>query len=390
MMQLPVYLDHAATTPVAPAVLEAMLPYFSERYGNPSALYSLGMAAHEAVEAAREVVAEALHASPEEIVFTSGGTESNNAAVRGVAVNSARGRHLLTTPIEHSAILEPFATLARQSFDVEYLPVDAEGHVDPDTVARRIRPDTALVSVMAANNEIGTIEPIAAIGAICRAQQVPFHTDAVQAFGKLPLDVKAMQIDLLSLSAHKIYGPKGIGALYVRRGTPWSRFQEGGEQEQGRRGGTLNVPGIVGLGKATELACAQMETEAARLTVLREQFFRHLQAHLPGVHIMGSRTERLPNNIHLCVEGVEGEPLLLALDMAGICASAGSACSAGSTEPSHVLLAIGVSRELARGALRLSLGRETTEVALDYTLQTLARIVHDLRALASSGTTARQ
>ncbi|HLV79549.1 MAG TPA: cysteine desulfurase family protein [Chthonomonadaceae bacterium] len=383
-MEFPVYLDHAATTPVAPEVLEAMQPYFSEIYGNPSSLYSLGQAAREAVETARENVARVLCVSPEEIVFTSGGTESDNAALRGAAeANRAKGRHLLTTPIEHSAVLEPLASLARQGFEIESLPVDSEGVVDPQEVARRLRPDTTLVTVMAANNEIGTVEPIGEIGALCRARGVLFHTDAVQAFGKLPLDARALQVDLLSLSAHKIYGPKGIGALYVRRGIAWTRFQEGGDQEKGRRGGTLNVPGIVGLGKAAGIAAEAMESESARLSALRDGFFARLEAEIPGTRIIGNRTQRLPNNIHFCVEGVEGEPMLLALDAAGICASAGSACSAGSTEPSHVLLALGLTRELARGALRLTLGRQTKAEALDYTLQTLAATVRDLRALGA-------
>jgi cysteine desulfurase len=381
-MEFPIYLDHAATTPVDPAVVEAMLPYFTEVYGNPATLYSLGMAARDAVEQAREIVAETLNASPEEIVFTSGGTESDNAALRGVAeADSARGRHLLTTPIEHHAVLEPLEMLARQGLEVETLPEEAEGCVDTDEVARRIRPDTRLVSVMHANNEIGTIEPIAEIGALCRERGACFHTDAVQTFGKLPLDVRAMRIDLLSLSAHKLYGPKGVGALYVRRGTPLARFHAGGEQEKGRRGGTLNVPGIVGLGKATERARERLQTEALRLSSLRDRFLARLAAALPGVHILGSRTERLPNNIHFCVEGVEGEPLLLALDAAGICAAAGSACTSGSTAPSHVLIALGVPEARARGALRLSLGQGTTWEALDYTLETLCGIVGDLRAL---------
>ncbi|HZO91786.1 MAG TPA: cysteine desulfurase family protein [Chthonomonadaceae bacterium] len=385
-IEFPIYLDHAATTPVAPEVLEAMLPYFSEYYGNPATLYSLGMAAREAVENAREIVAETLNASPEEIVFTSGGTESDNMALRGVAeANSARGRHILTTPIEHHAVLEPLELLARQGFEVEFLPLDAEGRVAPAEVARRIRPDTLLVSVMHANNEIGTVEPIAEIGAICRERSVLFHTDAVQTFGKLPLDVRAMRIDLLSLSAHKLYGPKGVGALYVRRGTPLARFQAGGEQEKGRRGGTLNVPGIVGLGKATERARAEMDSEAQRLSALRDRFLERLRTAIPGVHISGSRTERLPNNLHFCVEGVEGEPMLLALDAAGICAAAGSACTTGSPAPSHVLLALGMPEELARGALRLTLGRATTEEALDYTLETLRALVADLRGLAGFG-----
>ncbi|HZP81282.1 MAG TPA: cysteine desulfurase family protein [Chthonomonadaceae bacterium] len=382
-IEFPIYLDHAATTPVAPAVLEAMLPYFTAHYGNPATLYSLGMEAREAVEQAREIVAETLNAAPEEIVFTSGGTESDNAAIRGVAeLHRESGGHFLTTPIEHHAVLEPFETLARQGFEVEYLPVDADGRVDPDEVARRIRPETLLVSVMHANNEIGTVQPVVEIGELCRERRVLFHTDAVQTFGKLPLDVRAMRVDLLSLSAHKLYGPKGIGALYIRRGTRLARFHAGGEQEKGRRGGTLNVPGIVGLGKATELARETQAEEAERLSTLRDRFFAQLPDALPEATITGSRTERLPNNIHLCVEGVEGEPMLLALDAAGICASAGSACTTGSTAPSHVLLALGVPTERARGALRLTLGASTTAESLDYTLETLGRIVADLRRLA--------
>jgi cysteine desulfurase len=381
-MKLPIYLDHAATTPIAPAALEAMLPYFSERFGNPASLYSVGMAAREGVDTARETLADALNASPDEIVFTSGGTESDNAAIRGVVeANRARGRHLLTAPTEHHAVLEPLETLAHQGCELELLPVDATGRVDPDEVARRLRPDTVFVSVMHANNEIGTVQPIAEIGALCRARGICFHTDAVQAFGKLPIDVRAMKIDLLSISGHKLYGPKGSGALYIRRGTTLARFQEGGEQEKGRRGGTLNVPGIVGLGKATELAIQEMAAEAERLTALRDRFFAQLEVRIPGVRICGHRTERLPNHVHFCVEGVEGESVLLSLDTAGVCASAGSACTAGSTEPSHVLTAIGVPRNLARGALRLTLGHSTTTEALDYTLEHLTRIVADLRHL---------
>jgi cysteine desulfurase len=385
VLELPIYLDHAATTPVDPAVLEAMLPYFTEFYGNPATLYSVGMAAREAVEQAREVVAETLNATPEEIVFTSGGTESDNAALRGVAeANSSRGRHLLATPIEHHAVLEPLETLARQGYEVEFLPVDGEGRVAPADIARLIRPATLLVSVMHANNEIGTIQPVEEIGAICRERGVRFHTDAVQTFGKLPIDVRAMRIDLLSLSAHKLYGPKGVGALYVRRGTPLARFHAGGEQEKGRRGGTLNVPGIVALGKATELARQRQEDEARRLSALRDRFFDHLLAAQPGVRICGSRTDRLPDNIHFCVEGMEGEPILLALDAAGICAAAGSACTSGSTAPSHVLRAIGIPEALSRGALRLTPGQATTWEAMEYTLETLCNIVGNLRGLAGT------
>ena len=381
-MQLPVYLDHAATTPVLPAVLEAMMPYFTDFYGNPSAIHQVGMAAREGVEIARETVAELLNASPEEIIFTSGGTESNNTAIFGVARASvSRGRHLLTTRIEHHAVLEPFETLAREGFEVEYVPVDKEGRVSLADVASRLRSDTTLVSIMAANNEIGTVQPIAEIGMLCRAHGIRFHTDAVQAFGRLPLDVRAMQIDLLSLAAHKFYGPKGVGALYVRRGTPLQRFQEGGAQEKGRRGGTLNVPGIVGLATAANLAHQDMDPERARLSVLRDDFMAALTQSISGIHRMGNWQHRLPHNIHFCVEGVEGEPLLLALDARGICGSAGSACSSGSTEPSHVLKAIGVDRNLGRGALRLTMGRSTTSEALDYTLATLIEVIRDLRAL---------
>jgi cysteine desulfurase len=381
-MELPIYLDHAATTPVHPAVLEAMLPYFTECYGNPSALHAVGMSAREGVDTARCCVAATLNASPDEIVFTSGGTEADNTAIFGVAQALAeRGRHILTTPIEHHAVLEPLETLHDQGYEVEYLPVDGTGRVDPDEVGRRLRTDTVLVTVMHANNEIGTVQSIAEIGALCRKAGVIFHTDAVQTFGRLPIDVRAMRIDLLSVSGHKLYGPKGIGMLYVRRGTPLKRFQQGGEQERGRRAGTLNVPGIVGLGKAAEIACAHLGSEAHRLSALRDDFIARIEATIPGVQIIGHRSARLPNNIHFCVTGVDGEPLLLALDAAGICASAGSACSAGSTEPSHVLRALGIDRDLARGALRLTLGRTTTAETLDYTFETLYGAVRDLRKL---------
>ncbi|MCS6775787.1 MAG: cysteine desulfurase family protein [Chloroherpetonaceae bacterium] len=381
-MEFPIYLDHAATTPTHPAVVEAMLPYFTDCYGNPATLYSVGAMAQDAVESARERVAAALNAFPEEILFTSGGTESDNAAIRGIALaHSDRGRHLLTTPIEHHAVLEPMETLARCGFSVELLPVDSEGRVDPDDVARRIRPDTILVSVMHANNEIGTVQPIAEIGTLCRERGVLFHTDAVQTAGKLPIDVRALQVDLLSLTAHKFYGPKGVGALYIRRGVRWTRFQDGGGQERGRRGGTLNVPGIVGMGAAIELALQDREAECQRLRALRDYLIQRLMDAIPDVHLCGSREHRLPHNVHVCVDGVEGEPLLLALDAAGICVSAGSACSSGSTEPSHVLRAIGVPRDRARGALRMTLGRSTTQEALDYTVDTLAAVVRDLRRL---------
>ena len=383
-MELPVYLDHSATTPVAPEVLEEMLPYFTERFGNASALYSVGMAARDGVENAREIVAAALNASPDEIVFTSGGTEADNMALRGAAEANPQRCHLLTTPIEHHAVLEPLERLQHNGYELEILPVNGDGVVDFAATAQMLRSDTLLLSVMHANNEIGTVQDIASLGALCRAHGVLFHTDAVQSFGKLPIDVRKMQIDLLSLSGHKLHAPKGIGALYVRRGTPLARFMEGGAQERGRRGGTLNVPGIVGLGRATALAQEHMAAEAERLAGLRDWFFERLTATIPGVRICGSRTHRMPNNIHFCLEGVQGEPVLLALDAAGICASAGSACSAGSTEPSHVLKAICVPREQARGALRLTMGTSTDQATLEYVLETLARATAELRQLAGS------
>ncbi len=383
-MELPVYLDHSATTPVAPEVLEEMLPYFTERFGNASALYSVGMAARDGVENAREILADALHASPEEIVFTSGGTEADNMALRGAAEANPQRRHLLTTPIEHHAVLEPLERLQHSGYDLEMLPVNGDGRVDFAAAAQLLRSDTLLMSVMHANNEIGTVQDIGAFGALCRAHGVLFHTDAVQSFGKLPIDVRSMQIDLLSLSGHKLHAPKGVGALYVRRGAPLARFMEGGGQERGRRGGTLNVPGIVGLGRAVALAHEHMAAEAERLAGLRDWFFERLTALLPDVRICGSRTHRMPNNIHFCLQGVQGEPVLLALDAAGICASAGSACSAGSNEPSHVLKAIGVPREQARGALRLTMGPSTDRAALEYALETLKRAVEDLRRLTGS------
>jgi cysteine desulfurase len=380
-MQLPIYLDHAATTPVLPEIAEAMMPFLIQTYANPSAAHALGLEARHAVEEARRIVAEALHADPDEIVFTSGGTESDNAAIYGVAYALAEhGRHILSTPIEHHAVLEPLHDLARRGWDVEMLPVSSEGLVAPEEVARRIRKDTVLVSVMHANNEIGTVQPIEAIGAICREKGVLFHTDAVQSFGYLPIDVRKMKIDLLSLTAHKFYGPKGIGVLYVRSGIPFEPYQKGGGQENGRRGGTLNVPGIVGLGKAVEIVLEQREEESKRLQRLRDHFIAEVEQAIPEATLTGHRQYRLPNNVHLCFKGIEGESLLLSLDAEGICASAGAACSAGSHEPSHVLQAIGVPNDSIRGALRLSLGRATTAETLDYCLQVLKQAVGHLRS----------
>ncbi len=382
-MDLPIYLDHAATTPAADHVIGAMLPYFTRYFGNPSAIHALGAAAREAVEEARESVARALNASSEEIVFTSGGTEADNAAIRGAAgAYSDKGRHILCSAIEHHAVIETMETLAeRHEYRLEIVPVESDGRVDPAEVARRLRRDTVLVSIMHANNEIGVIQPIAEIGAICREQGVLFHTDAVQTVGKLPIDVRAMQVDMLSLSAHKFYGPKGIGALYVRRGVRIERYQDGGEQERGRRGGTLNVPGIVGLGSAIDVPQSEMVIEGARQERLRDELIAVLESRIDGLRVIGSRAHRLPMNVHVCIEGVQGESLLLALDAAGICASAGSACAAGSTDPSHVLKALGIDRELARGALRLTLGRSTSHEELVYAVESLAGAVEGLRRL---------
>lgn len=385
-MQLPIYLDHAATTPVLPEVLEDMLPYFADVFANPATLYASGLQAREAVEEARAMIAEAIGADASEIYFTSGGTESDNWAIKGMALASGERRHLLSTPIEHHAVLDSCLALEKQGYEVEFLPVDSKGYVDPDEVARRIRPDTFLVSVMHANNEVGTIEPIEEIGKICREKGVKFHSDGVQSFGNLPIiDVNRLNVDLLTLSAHKLYGPKGVGALYIRRGTRIGRFMDGGEQEKGRRAGTLNVPAIVGFGSAVRRMLKDHHAEVPRLIALRDRLIDGVLAQIPKARLSGPRTNRLPNNVHFCFGGIEGESLLLSLEMAGIYASAGSACTAGSTEPSHVLLAMGIPVEWARGALRMSLGRSTTEEAIDYTIEQLTQIVQELRALAGVG-----
>lgn len=387
-MEFPIYLDHSATTPTDPAVLEAMLPYFSESYGNPATLYNLGMMAGDAVSTARAEVARAIGAAPDEVFFTSGGTEADNACILGVGHSSGdHGRHILASPLEHHAVSAPLERLHKAGYEVEILPVGSDGIVDPEDVEKRLRKDTLLITVMHANNEIGSVQYIGEIGSLCRERGALFHTDAVQSFGKLPIDVRAMNIDLLSISAHKLYGPKGIGAMYIRRGTQLTPFQVGGEQERGRRAGTLNVPGIVGLGKAALFACRDMEAESVRLTELRDWFLSALKNSIPFIHVNGSLSNRLSNNVHICVEGVTGESMLLSLDAAGVSAAAGSACSSGSMEPSHVLTAIGVPSDMAQGALRLTLGKSTDLAALKYTVEVLSRTVFDLRKL--SGTFSR-
>ncbi|MGQ9568391.1 MAG: cysteine desulfurase NifS [Anaerolineae bacterium] len=386
MAQEIIYLDHAATTPVDPRVVEAMLPYWTEQYGNPSSIYSLGRAAARALESAREKVASILHCEPREVIFTSCGTESDNLAIRGVAFArraAGKGNHIITSSIEHHAVGHTVEQLAKHfGFEATFLPVDQYGVVDPDEVRKAIRKDTVLISIMYANNEIGTIEPIAEIGAIAREHGIPFHTDAVQAGGALSLDVNALNVDLLSLSAHKFYGPKGVGVLYARRGVSFWPTQTGGGQERNRRAGTENVPYIVGLATALRLAYEELEEHNARLVRLRDRLIRGVLESIPDSRLTGHPTNRLPNSASFVFRGIEGESILLNLDMEGICASSGSACTSASLEPSHVLLALGLPHEVAHGSLRLTLGRSNTEEQVDRVLEVLPGIVQKLRAMS--------
>lgn len=377
-----VYADNAATTAVSKTVLDAMLPYFCEKYGNPSTIYSVGREAREAVDAAREKVARALGAKPDEIYFTSGGSEADNWAIRGIAkANVKKGKHLITTRFEHHAVLHTMKALEKEGFEITYLPVYENGIVKPADLAAAIRPDTTLVTVMYANNEIGTIQPIEELAKICRDKGVVFHTDAVQAVGHVAIDVKAQGIDMLSLSAHKFHGPKGIGALYVRKGLRFPNLIEGGAQERGRRAGTENVPGIVGLGVAIEEALKDLNKKNERVTVLRDKLIDGILK-IPATRLNGDRTNRLPGNVNISIEGIEGESMLLLLDMNGICASSGSACTSGSLDPSHVLLSIGLPHEIAHGSLRLSICDSTTEEDVDYILEVLPGIVERLRSMS--------
>ncbi len=377
-----IYLDYAATTPTDRRVVEAMQPYFGEVYGNPSSLHAFGQEARSAVEAARARIAAFLGAAPTEIVFTSGGTESDNFAIKGVAYgNRKKGDHIITSAIEHPAVLETCRFLEREGFRVTYLPVDGEGMVDPDAVAKAITGKTILITIMHANNEIGTIQPVAEIGRLARERDICFHTDAVQTFGHLPFTVEELNCDLLAASAHKLYGPKGVGILYIRKGTRICPFMNGGEQEGGRRASTLNVPGIVGFGKAVELAGQDLAEEAARLTAMRDRLIDGLFERLSGIRLNGHAVQRLPNNINFAASGVEGEGMILSLDMLGIACSTGSACSSASVETSHVLTAIGLTKEFSHGSLRLSLGRQTKESDIDAVLETLPQVVGRLRAL---------
>lgn len=378
-----VYLDHSATTYIKPQVLEEMLPYLNTYFGNPSSIYEMSQVTENAIDHAREQVAKALNANKDEIYFTGGGSEADNWALKGIAfANKHRGNHIITTKIEHHAILHTCEFLEKNGFEVTYLPVDSDGFINPDELRQAITDKTLLVSIMYANNEIGTIEPIQEIGSICREKKVLFHTDAVQAVGHIAIDVKAMNIDLLTLAAHKFYGPKGVGSLYIRRGVKIDNLIHGGGQERGKRAGTENIAGIVGLGKALELATEEMEKENDRLVYLRNKLIKGLSC-IPYSKLNGPRSaNRMPGNVNICFEFIEGESMLLLLDSKGISASSGSACTSGSLDPSHVLLAIGLPHEIAHGSLRLSLGSATTEADVDYVLKVLPGIVQRLRDMS--------
>lgn len=378
-----IYLDNAATTQVYPEVLDAMLPYFTEHYGNPSAVYSFAGEAEKAVAKARETIASAIGAKTDEIYFTGGGSESDNWALKATAEAYApKGKHIITTAIEHHAILHTAAWLEKQGFEVTYVGVDENGTVKLEELEAAIRPDTILISVMAANNEIGTIQPLKEIGAIAKKHGVLFHTDAVQAFAHVPINVDEMNIDMLSASGHKINGPKGIGVMYIRKGVKILSFVHGGAQERRRRAGTHNVPGIVGMGKATELAVRDMDKNTAYETKLRDHLIDRVLDEIPHTRLNGHRTNRLPNNANFCFRFIEGESMLILLDQAGICGSSGSACTSGSLDPSHVLLAIGLPHEIAHGSLRLTLSPETTMEDIDYTVDTLKKIIERLRGMS--------
>ncbi len=380
-----IYLDHAATTPLDERVLAAMLPFFGEHFGNPSSIHRPGRAALDALDEARDTVAAVLGASAKEIVFTSGGSEADNLAVKGVALAqraAGRGAHVITSAIEHHAVLHAVEALQASGFEVTLLPVGRDGIVAPDDLRAAIRPDTVLVSVMYANNEIGTLQPIAELGTICRERSIPFHTDAVQAAGALPLNVRELNVDLLTISAHKFYGPKGVGALYVRNRTPLLPQINGGGQERRRRAGTENVPGIVGLAAALRQAEAERRQYVAHTAALRDRLVAGVLERVPGASLNGHPTQRLPNNANIAFAGVEGESVLLLLDQQGIAASSGSACTSGSLEASHVLLALGLPPERAIGSIRFTLGRGTTVEEIDYVIDALPPLIERLRSVA--------
>jgi cysteine desulfurase len=378
-----IYLDYAATTPTHPEVMKAMLPYFTESFGNPSSIHSYGQEAKDAVERARSKVAALIGAKGEEIVFTGSGTEADNFALKGVALSrQAKGNHIITSSIEHHAVLETCKFLEKQGFSITYLPVDGYGMVDPNNVKKAITKKTILISIMHANNECGTIEPLAEIGNIAREAEIYFHTDAVQTAGRIPLHVDNSNIDLISMSAHKLYGPKGVGALYIRKGTRISSFMHGGNQERGRRASTENVPGIVGFGKAAEIAEKEMLEEAQKLTALRDRLIEGILTGIEYTQLNGHPVKRLPNNVNVSINYVEGESVLLNLDMDGICASTGSACSSEDLEPSHVLMAMGLTHLQAHTSVRFTLGKWTTEEEINKVLEVLPGIVSKLRAMS--------
>jgi cysteine desulfurase len=378
-----VYLDYAATAPTDPEVIKAMQPYFFERFGNASSIHGFGQEAKKAIEDAREKLANFLGAKPEEIIFTSGGTESNNFSLFGIASNlKNRGGHIITTAIEHHCITETANVLKKQGFQVTFVGVDKYGVVSPEEIKKAITDQTILISVMHANNEIGVIEPVAEIGKLAKERGIYFHSDAVQSVGHIPVNVDELNVDLLSLSAHKFYGPKGVGALYIRKGTRIDRFLHGGDQEKGRRASTYNTPGIVGLGKAIELCREKMAEEAEFQTRLRDKLIKGILEKVPQTSLNGHPQKRLPNNVNISVQYIEGESMVLSLDLEGIACSTGSACTSSSLEPSHVLLAIGLSHELAHGSLRFSLGRYTKEEEIDYVLEVLPRVVKKLRSMS--------
>lgn len=378
-----IYVDNAATTAMSQTAVNAMLPYLSGVYGNPSSLHTVGQIAKEALEGARERVAKCLNCEPREIYFTSGGSEADNQAIRSTAVNGARKgkKHIISTAFEHHAVLHTLKKLEKEGFEVTYLDVHSNGLITADEVEKAIRPDTAFVTVMFANNEVGTIQPIAEIGAVCRKNGVIFHTDAVQAAGHIPVDVKAQSIDMLSISGHKFHGPKGVGALYCKRGLPLNTFVEGGAQERGRRAGTENVGGICAMAAALEEACINMQKNAEKEIKLRDRLIDGLLK-VPHSRLNGDRNARLPGNVNICFEGIEGESLLLLLDAKGICASSGSACTSGSLDPSHVLLSLGLPHEVAHGSLRLSLSEYNDGSEIDYIIKEVPKVVEYLRNIS--------
>lgn len=378
-----IYLDNAATTQVYPEVFEAMKPYFTEYYGNPSSIYGFAAEGKKAVDHSRQTIAQLIGAKPEEIYFTAGGTESDNWALKATAeAYAAKGKHIITSKIEHHAILHTCAWLEKKGYEVTYIDVDEDGVVKLDELRAAIRPDTILISIMAANNEIGTIQPLAEIGAIAKEHGVLFHTDAVQAFAHIPINVDEMNIDMLSASGHKINGPKGIGVMYIRKGVKILSYVHGGAQERSRRAGTHNVPGIVGIGRAVELAAEQMEEKTAYETKLRDYLISRVMEEIPYARLNGHKTNRLPNNANFCFRFIEGESMLILLDQNGICGSSGSACTSGSLDPSHVLLAIGLPHEIAHGSLRLTLSEKNTKEEIDYTVDKLKEIIERLRGMS--------